>query len=93
MEEEEVTAAWELDDDQLSGAVGGARFAEVNGTLYQFVGDGSDEDFAKGYVCPNCGSPVHYSAWLRFYCDSCNGNWCYESDLVPNLQGGMWKAV
>lgn len=88
------TPAEELGGWRLERTASGQVYASKEGKRYRYTGEGAAARNRNNcYLCPKCGGPIRYSAWLRFYCDACNSDWCYEIDLVPNLEGGMWKEM
>lgn len=96
MDEKDTTANRELNDEQLEHVAGGLTELDWNGKHYEYTGArGRTKDPAwdRCYLCPICGRPVHFGDWYRFYCDPCDKSWFYESELVPNLEGGMWREV
>ena len=102
MDEKKPEGAQELSDEQLGGVAGGQTECTYNGKRYKYVGAtdaGSSagrnwrDDYDKCYLCPNCGRPVHYGSWFRYYCDPCDESWYYESKLIPNLTTGVWKEI
>ena len=102
MDEKKFEGAQELSDEQLEGVAGGQTECTYNGKRYKYVGatdSGSSagrnwrDDYDKCYLCPNCGRPVHYGSWFRYYCDPCDESWYYESKLIPNLTTGVWKEI
>ena len=102
MDEKRFESAQELSDEQLGSVAGGQTECTYNGKRYKYVGAtdaGSSagrnwrDDYDKCYLCPNCGRPVHYGSWFRYYCDPCDESWYYESKLIPNLTTGVWKEV
>lgn len=86
----------ELEDDQLDGVMGGKKELDYNGKHYRYEGrkipeSGYEEDWGRSYLCPNCGQPLRYSTWSRYRCDLCDDSWYWESNLIPNIESGLWK--
>ena len=97
MDEKKLEGAQELSDEQLGEVTGGQTECTYNGKRYKYVGTPGwfsyKRDWDKCYLCPNCGRPVHYGAFYRYYCDACDESWYYESKLIPNLTTGVWKEI
>lgn len=94
MDEKKPADAFELDDEQLAGVAGGQSYADQDGKHYKYIGnDDTDPDWNNCYLCPNCGRPVHYGGWGRYFCDPCDENWYYESKLRLNLSTGVWQEM
>lgn len=93
MDSDELNKAQELTDEQLKGVAGGQTLFEQDGRYYEYVGSSSDEDWNASYLCPNCGRPVHYGDWFRFYCDPCDESWLYEDKLRVNTASKVWKQI
>lgn len=93
MKEKRPADACELADEQLGGVSGGQRYVERAGKRYRYVGDRSNEDLGKCYLCPKCGRPLRYNSWLHFCCDSCDDSWYFEDGLTVNLADGAWEEA
>ncbi len=93
MVDEKNLAASPIADQDLEQVTGGQAWIHFlsNDTYYVWTGSGWARN--NRYLCPNCKRPVHYGAWLRFYCDPCNASWYYAEDLLPDLSTGKWEQV
>lgn len=91
----------ELTEEELHGVAAGATsFREytsvvrdgtnVTANYVDYEWRGTDEN--QKYLCPNCQRPVHYGTAWRYYCDSCNESWFFESLLKLNKAGG-WVPI
>ena len=85
--------SWELQDEWLVDATGGASFLTVGGKTYRYLGEHTEEDYNGCCLCPLCHRPLKFSRWLRFYCDFCDKSWADERGLLPNLESGLWEQV
>lgn len=93
MTDKKNTAATALHDQDLDEVTGGLDYVEVKSTGKYYKWRGNDNQDGQKFLCPNCGRPVHYGAWMRYYCDPCNESWLYESKLVPNIASGLWHEI
>lgn len=100
MNEKELQKA-KISDEELEKVTGGEKLrilydTDANGRRYRryFVFNG-DEDKVRDrlYVCPICGSRVHYGTAWRYYCDDCDKSWFLTSYLKPNLHSGVWTEI
>ena len=93
----EPNKAQELTDDQLQQVAGGRQYHSFRGKYYKYTGGGRndswDSNWDKCYLCPNCGRPVHYGSWARYYCDPCDESWYWETKLDLNLSSGLWQEI
>lgn len=64
----------------------------TNNRFYQYIGD-DEKDRDRKYVCPICGTRLHYGKAWRYYCDPCNKSWFLERYLQANLNSGVWKEI
>lgn len=99
MDEKKTPKAQELADEELERVSGGqTHFATTDGRYFTYIGKSGDDreylkDFNRRYCCPRCKRPVHYGVGDRYYCDACDESWYYESKLLLNLAGGLYKEV
>ena len=86
----------ELTDEELESARGGYDhcMVRIDGTerFFEFVGDNT-KDRDRKYVCPHCGTRLHYGTAFRYYCDPCDESWFMHWELKPNLNSGAWQEV
>lgn len=97
MSDNELNKPQELNDDQLEKVAGGRQYHSFNGKYYLYnskIENGFwNENWDKCYLCPNCGGPVHYGAWARYFCDACDESWYWENKLDLNLDSGLWTEI
>ena len=90
----------QLSDSELEMTTGGmdVYMDKQNKKYYKWYGG---NNYSQKYRCPKCGGPLHRGIMSivgldfgdRYFCDSCDEQWFYESKLVLNMGKGLWQEI